>query len=188
MGILREIFRSMPLMIGIFEVIYGIIDDNLYSIYLGIGLFFNIYINIFLKSIIRYTFGENVITLRPKGAINCSNFNNCNNRLSTSMGMPSGHSQAMGFWTGYRLCKILETGNQYWENKKISIIFLFMISIITSCARLSGKYVGDISAYSPTGCHTPLQILVGYVNGFILGWYYYYIIVQSEAIWNRRLS
>ena len=50
-----------------------------------------------------------------------------------------------------------------WKNRKLSIFGILFISIITGLGRLSGNYVGNLSTYYESGCHTPLQVIIGYL-------------------------
>ena len=71
-------------------------------------------VSIWCKTVLSFKYisiiivGLNSITNRPQGARNCHNFNdNSKNNFAQLTGMPSGHSQSMGFWAGYKLKKIV---------------------------------------------------------------------------------
>ena len=165
MYIFREILRSLPLMIIIFEFMNSIINQNKETLLFTSSLVLNLYIiNSFLKRLLYNIFGSNIIINRPIGARNCGFFNN--NKLSKTSGMPSGHSQGIGFWAGYKIRSLLKNS----EYNKLSILFIIIISILTCCARLNKNYIGDLSAFGDTGCHTPLQVIIGFLIGFVLGW------------------
>lgn len=169
---LDDILRSLPYMLVIFEFINGIAENDRESLFLSVGLLLGNNFNIIFKNIIKEIFGVNSITSRPEGAKNCGTFNDCSFEISSSSGMPSGHTQAIAFWAGFKLKKIF-IKEKDWRDRKLSIFGIFIISILTALGRLSGKYVGSISTYYDAGCHTPLQVLVGYILGFYMGWKYY---------------
>lgn len=169
---LSDLLRSLPYMLAVVEFINGLAENNRESLFLSLGLLVGNNFNMVLKYIIKEIFGINSITSRPEGARNCGIFNDCSLKICSSSGMPSGHTQAIAFWAGFKLKKIF-LKEKNWKNRKLSIIGIFIISILTGLGRLSGKYVGSISTYYDAGCHTPLQVIVGYILGFYMGWKYY---------------
>tara|TARA_Y100000385_G_scaffold279066_2_gene328241 strand:+ start:8691 stop:9233 length:543 start_codon:yes stop_codon:yes gene_type:complete len=178
---LNDILRCLPFMIIIFEFINGISENHRESLLLSVGILLNNNSNQILKELIKNIFGNNLITSRPLGATNCKDFPDCSGILAKSMGMPSGHTQAIAFWAGFKLRKIFRNEND-WKNRKLSIFGILFISIITGLGRLSGDYVGNLSTYYESGCHTPLQVIIGYLIGILLGWYYHIYLVYSGAI------
>jgi membrane-associated phospholipid phosphatase len=112
---------------------------------------------------------------RPNGATDCGAFLNFNNKLATSFGMPSGHSQLTWMVATYLLChlyfdkNVLFDDNNKWKKHRrsltavfSSIIVLFAISV--SYSRVNVEY-----------CHTLQQVVIGGLIGIGMGAGVYFI-------------
>ena len=98
---------------------------------------------------------------RPDGAYNCDFIRNGKKILSTSSGMPSGHSQVAWFMFGF-LVNILYRANKTFNSN--FLIFVILGSIISGCMSYSRVIIN---------CHTIEQIIMGSIIGFIFGYYWY---------------
>ena len=100
--------------------------------------------------------------IRPDGASCCGEFYDCDdlkkNKLSTSFGMPSGHSQCAWIFSSYFIYLLLQNKktNNYVKPFQCSALIVF------AC----------LMAYSRVyveGCHTIQQVIVGAIIGSIIG-------------------
>jgi len=117
-----------------------------YGLFYGIG----IWINKIIKQIVREP--------RPDGTI-CINGETYEG--VESYGMPSGHSQIMGYTTSFL----------YWvQNNDYIVLFLVLGSLITAYQRWKYR------------CHTVMQIVVGYSIGIVMG----YITYLTTRYWYKN--
>ena len=102
---------------------------------------------------------------RPDGATNCGCFNPGKPRLSTSFGMPSGHTQTMvslaTFWTLYINQRYPDMFGIWWM-----ICGVWVLAILTAWSRVE------------IGYHTIGQVTVGGLFGVLTGW-------VSFRLWNK---
>ena len=110
---------------------------------------------------------------RPKNAKSCSLV--LDNKLATSYGMPSGHSQIAWTIAAYIIFKIIK--NWYYNKKDNKIITSFgYIWLIISCifVLVSAVYISYSRVYIE-GCHTIQQVIVGgsigIISGLLIGYY-----------------
>lgn len=163
MNIISELERMSPIFIFLFllwetwnnkkerivPILYLIITDPLNYI------FKNFIFKPFMKHKHFPFIGQGT---RPSGAKNTGIFSN--NKLSTSYGMPSGHSQGIGFFLFYELLfkKYDTIGN---------IIFIILsIYLLYSRVRLN--------------CHTPQQVLIGFLIGSLCAYCMFLLIKKSK--------
>jgi membrane-associated phospholipid phosphatase len=145
---LLYIFSSSELVIIYSMIILLIYYQNIYTacvlfLLMNKSVIFGVLKKIFIK----YDIGK-----RPKEAFNC-NFFNCGGK-SDGGGMPSGHMGFMGIviFIVYNIYKLN-------NNKHVLYIYGLMV-ILTAISRYLLK------------CHTPLQIIMGYIVGIIIGLIY----------------
>jgi len=112
---------------------------------------------------------------RPNGAIDCSTFIKCNQKLSTSFGMPSGHAQ-FGWWlVGFFLPLIWESYEYKDEDflkpteqktyvKILQTIGVIVLALVICYSRV---YVEK--------CHTIQQVVVGSIIGVGYGYFTYWL-------------
>lgn len=161
---IRGILRSYPLMFGIIALILSLIFKLHILIFLIFVVFISSLINnqIFKKLLIKLFESINMetIALRPDGAKNCSNFVNefLPNKLSTSYGMPSGHSVESMLISIFLSMYILKTHKKGTE-RNILVVIVLALGIIVCSSRVT------------LGCHTLLQILIGGFIGCLIGYY-----------------
>jgi len=167
--------RAFPAFAGFTSAMFSIYTGKSDGFFLLGGMFINEIINDFLKTrVAKPIMGNKNIPLlgfgkRPQGAKNTSNFLSEDikeqQKLSTSYGMPSGHSQTATFFSTYLILHILNGGG-YQDSimKYSSIVFLTGISFFIMASRV---YLN---------CHTIQQVVVGGFLGSIFGAVYYTLI------------
>ena len=119
---------------------------------------------------------------RPPKAYGCSSA--LDNVISTSYGMPSGHSQIAWSIATYIICKIIQ---QWYDSvndsdKKNKVITTFgYIWLIVSCMIVLGVaiYISYSRVYIE-GCHTIQQVSVGGLIGVVSGFLIYYF--EKDAV------
>jgi len=148
MNVINELERMSPLLILIYICIGYLQGIESLEFLIGFGV--NNLSNHFIKNYIFKPIIKNKkipilgIGTRPKGAKSCGII--ADGKKSTSYGMPSGHAQTIGFFLADRLF-----GN-YTMLYKI-VISIVCIILITSRVRLN--------------CHTPQQVILGTLFGFV---------------------
>ena len=129
---LEDIGEFGPLLLFILTV-FLLSNKQIFLAYYLIGIFINTIINIFLKLLI--------CDPRPSSDIV--------DRLKfDKYGMPSGHSQSVGFSTAYIFCTL---------NSQSIFVLYSIISLITMFQRYKNH------------CHTISQIVIGYIIGIVFG-------------------
>jgi len=149
---INETFRTLPFTSIFFSLLIGIIFQNKLALIIAFMLMADNSINKVFKYLSKKYIkidGE-----RPKGAKNCGCFIDLNNvnKLATSYGMPSGHTQNIFF-----ICTFLTL----YTKSYLSKLFLLIISIYGGYLRV--KF----------GCHTIGQVFVGGILGIIIGFISY---------------
>ena len=93
---------------------------------------------------------------RPKGAKDCSDFIDPDNRISSSYGMPSGHAQTSALFGTFMILMII---NERYSNKLkiMKCLFVFALTLAIMMSRVH------------FGCHTIQQVTVGGILGSIIG-------------------
>jgi len=178
--------RTSPVLIAIGIVLNCILYPSYESFYL-----FIIY---FIVSISNHTFKKiskliykllNTKSLpllgigaRPPRAHSCAFI--LDNTISTSYGMPSGHSQTAWTFSTYILLKIIKNYyNKYNNNKNDinnkNIKIIDYIWLVVSCILIfsSAIYISYSRVYIE-GCHTLHQVIVGGLIGIVSGFLIYY--------------
>ena len=114
---------------------------------------------------------------RPDGAKNCSLFitEKNFNKLSTSLGMPSGHTQLAFSSATYLILYLLE--NQPKTNKRLfSIAFVIFIAIVAGLSRIQFN------------CHTFQQVIVGGLFGILYGYLGFKTMKKIKLYNNKRIN
>jgi len=93
---------------------------------------------------------------RPKGAKDCSDFIDPDNRVSSSYGMPSGHAQTSALFGTFMILMII---NERYSNK-LKIVKSLVILALTLAIMISRVHFN---------CHTFQQVSVGGIIGVIVG-------------------
>jgi membrane-associated phospholipid phosphatase len=108
---------------------------------------------------------------RPPNANSCAFI--LNNVISTSYGMPSGHSQSAWTFATYFILKIIKYWYNKYNNKNMNIIDYMWLVI--SCILILGSaiYISYSRVYIE-GCHTFQQVIVGGLIGILSGFLIYY--------------
>lgn len=153
------------------------------SFFLVLGIIFGSYLNQFIKNYIaRPLFGyfNDYIPFmgqgsRPEGAKDCGYFTQCPNKIASSFGFPSGHSQFAGLYSGFMITDIYYSNNlsiRYFIsnfkllpfNKKIDVILYLGYLLIMMYSRVFVQ-----------GCHTIFQTIYGASIGWALGLVFHYL-------------
>ena len=114
-NIILVVARSSPALTSIFSIILFFLTDEIEYVVLGISLFFADGLNHILKDYVFKPIMGNknwpIIGLgkRPKGANNTGLIYFDEKNLSTSYGMPSGHSQNIAMFSTYMILKLLNS-------------------------------------------------------------------------------
>lgn len=168
---IKGFVRAYPFFVPFFTFFFGILFQNNLSIYFSLLIIvIDVILITSLKGISRIIYNyiniENIPLLgigkRPGGAMYCGSFVDENNigQLSTSFGMPSGHSiismTTCIFWNLYII-------DNYPKSKKrdLSLISLNSISLLVLFSRIW------------LGCHTIQQVIIGGIVGSCVGYYGY---------------
>lgn len=114
------------------------------------------------------------IGVRPSGATSC-HFT-LDDILSTSFGMPSGHSQIAWAVATYMISKIISKWINYNKtNKVIEVLGYIWVIISVFFILLCASYISYSRVYIE-GCHTLQQVIVGGIIGIVCG----YLIFRYE--------
>lgn len=141
-----NIMSSAELFIILYCLILTIMQRNIFALYILVCLILKRYYSRILKKYMSKVLPENII-LRPKGALNCNSFN-CGGKPYRN-GFPSGHMISMGLF--FVVCwDIIQ------ESSKAKINFSILILGI-ALGRILSK------------CHTPIQVLAGFLFGILYG-------------------
>ena len=177
--VIIELCRMTPMMIIFIPFIIGGLSQDTIWLLLGVGSIINFACNGIFKLITKSLLNNYSFIFRPDGAIQCSDYLKCDaTEPATRLGMPSGHSQAIGFLVGFIIYRKLYR-NQ--ENKTLmerikdnkSTVFTCVLLLFTIMySRLGNNFLSA----DTTGCHTPLQTIVGATLGFIIGFNYHIVI------------
>ena len=180
--IIIELCRISPMMIIFIPFIISGLTQNYTALILGVGSIFNFILNGVFKKIVSISLKEFTFIYRPNGAIQCSDYLKCGaTEPSTMLGMPSGHSQAIGFLVGFIIYRKLyknqdnKTLMKRINDNKITVITCILLLFVVMYSRLGN----NILSADKSGCHTPLQTIVGATIGFLIGFYYHKIINKS---------
>ena len=180
--------RVSPVIIYIIIILKCIIMQSPSSIYLFICFFLVIGSNWIFKNAIAKPLYKllNKTTLpilgigeRPLGANSCAF--TLDNKISSSYGMPSGHSQTAWTVATYIICKVINNfynnhntnATNATNNNDITIynyIWLVLSCIVITCVAI---YISYSRVYIE-GCHTIQQVSIGGLIGIGSGFIIYY--------------
>ena len=172
-NIILVVARIYPLIVQIISFLMYFINLDKDFIILGITMILSEIINGGLKNLVCKPLMGNkyypIIGLgrRPDGANNCGLYYVGKDNVSTSYGMPSGHSQNSAVFSTFMLMKILDSdlSDTY---KTLSIIFFPLLLIYIMWSRV---YLG---------CHTIQQTIIGSSIGIAIGYYVYNYFNKKE--------
>lgn len=182
-NILPTMARTSPVVFAIMLLKLCIVQPSFNTFYVFIMYFIVMFSNFLLKYLLfkplYNLFSTSKIRFlglgyRPTGASSCQFI--LDKKLSTSFGMPSGHSQLAWAVSTYILCKLMRSmlNNEYDDKSElikvrnyiwfcISFIFIISFSLYISYSRV---YI--------EGCHTVQQVIVGALFGIGFGFIIYY--------------
>ena len=173
-NIILVVARSSPALTSIFSIILFFLTDEIEYVVLGISLFFADGLNHILKDyVFKPIMGDKnwpIIGLgkRPKGANNTGLIYFDEKNLSTSYGMPSGHSQNIAMFSTYMILKLL---NSTMSNNIKMIGYIFFIGLTI--------YIMWSRVYMI--CHTVQQTIVGSSIGILLGYSLFNVIRKEPS-------
>ena len=162
--LIRGVFRSYPLMFSIIAVIIGLVFNLNVLLFLISLILISSLFNKFISKNVLFKLFETLnlkhVVLRPEGCKNSSNFVNefSPDKLSTTYGMPSGHSVESMLISVFLVMYMLK--NHEKSLKRHILIMLVLVIGISVCV---SRVV--------LGCHTVLQIVIGGIIGSVLGYY-----------------
>jgi len=179
-SLFNSIFRSAPCTLPIFSIIIFIYTNNITFLYLFLGQYIVQLLTPFFKNIIAYPIGVYLTNIfktddipiigrfkRPIGATNTGCYYISKDNLSTTEGMPSGHSMLIAFVCVFLYYYIIDFYN-IKKQHKIYILFIFLfITIYMMYTRVL------------MNAHTIQQTIVGSLIGYVLA-YYYYIYIKNK--------
>jgi membrane-associated phospholipid phosphatase len=180
--LIPTISRASPALYLIIIILYCIISISYNSFYLLLFYIFLSISNTFAKYVISKPLYKvlNKTTLpilglggRPKGSTSCGL--TLDNKVSTSFGMPSGHSQLAWGFAIYIICKLLKLLsnsniiNNISNKYKINQYFIYTLIIIICVILLSIAYYISYSRVYIEGCHTFEQVSFGGILGLFCG-------------------
>jgi len=162
-----SLLRAFPCFVPTGSLLFAVIFQNKIALIFGVMFFILDLFCGFLKNIFKnlyLLFGKDILPLlgqgtRPLGAKYCGCFITKDNLegISTSFGMPSGHSILAIFTTVFWTLYLLDN-----YNKSKEIIFpLLILNFTCFSVCLSRIYLG---------CHTFGQIIVGGIIGLFFGY------------------
>ena len=177
--VIIELCRMSPMLIIFIPLIVsGLFQEKIWFLF-ALGSIINVIINGILKLTSNKIFKNHSFTYRPPNATQCSDFIICNaNKPSTPIGMPSGHSQSIGFLVGFIIYRKLYKNQKnkslitrIKENKLV--VFACTILLFTI---MYSRLQNNILSADINGCHTLLQTIVGASIGIFLGFNYHKLI------------
>lgn len=162
--LIRGVFRSYPLMFTIISIIIATVFKLNSLLFLIILILVSSLFNKFVSKNVLFKLFEVLnlkhIAARPEGCKNSSNFVNefSPNKLSTTYGMPSGHSVESMLISVFLVMYILKNHEKSMK-RNILIILVLLIGMSVCISRVV------------LGCHTFLQIIIGGIIGSVIGLY-----------------
>lgn len=172
----REVFRLSPILIVNLPIFFAGINQDKEWLYFGAGAFLTEYSNFFKKKLVLKYFSKYQSIYRPDGAVQCSLVPQCNvTKPWSNLGMPSGHSQIVGYLAGYLIYRAISQQKHknkpikqiLWEEKYL-VITCTIIVLMGMIGRLN-KNIGGFMSADPNGCHTIEQTIVGALIGIFYG-------------------
>ena len=174
-----EILRMTPMLVLFIPLIISIVFQEKIWFLFFIGYVLNIISNGYFKDFSKKYLSNYPSTFRPKNAIQCGDFIRCGATKSyTNIGMPSGHSQSIGFLVGFILYRKLYKNN---KNKNILEIIkknklVFIANIVLLCTVMYSRLGNNILSADINGCHTLLQTIIGALIGLFFGFQYHKLV------------
>lgn len=192
--------RASPFLYFFIFISNALINPNILNYYLilwYIAVFFsnNVLKNVIFLSIYKIFNLKNPYILgighRPNGATNCGVFLNLDNKIASSFGMPSGHSQLAWAVSTFLILYLLDDNNKIniknnnknntkknkntiikiLTNKNYKIFIIIILLLFALLVSFSRVYVDK--------CHTIQQVIMGGLFGIlsgIIGFYGYKLI------------
>jgi membrane-associated phospholipid phosphatase len=160
----RNIFRSSPYMIYGAGLLSSLISSNPIGAQFSVlSILFSDVLNHCLKKLLAEHYPDNEDLKRPNPPPDgCGIFGNCTTK-DNSVGIVSGHAQAIGFAVVFWLMYIWAVNKN--TNQSIMItITIIIIALVILRSRIT------------EGCHTVKQLIYGFSLGSVLGYMCYKLI------------
>lgn len=165
--LLLELARLTPFILPLIFFLNFLITLRYINLYVVALIIFNMLFNWTLKQLVKAVYkatGRQSLPLlgrgyRPVGARDCSLTHKCNDKIATSFGMPSGHSQITWAVAVYWLIVLYykdrenESEQQFKEKYIPTAIAIILLSLVVSFSRVR------------KGCHTIQQVIIGGIIG-----------------------
>ena len=172
--LIRGVFRSYPLMFAIISLIIATVFKLNILLFLIILISVSSLFNKFVSKNVLFKLFETLnlkhIAARPDGCKNSSNFVNefSPNKISTTYGMPSGHSVESMLISVFLVMYIL-ANHEKTIKRHILVTLILAIGISVCISRVV------------LGCHTILQITIGGIIGSVMGYY-------GFKLWDTKIN
>lgn len=162
--------RAAPYFVNLMAIIIGFIFKSKVSLFYGSYAYSVDILNHYLKLLCKNVIYKNTDYIpilgygkRPIGAKNCGIFiDDANpNALSTSFGMPSGHSNFASLCGTFWILYILQNSDIYNGNDIYKYLVIAFITFLSLSIMISRYFLG---------CHTIQQIVVGGLMGIGMGY------------------
>ena len=189
--LLPVLARISPIIYIILGLINCIVNPTYNAFYIFIIILALFPINWVLKHLIVLplynVLGKTTIPIiglgkRPQGATSCNIILELDNKIATSFGMPSGHSQMAWTLGTYLICRIINNwyNKEYnkekeGKNKTESTVLGYIWLILSVLIILTIIIYISYSRVYIDGCHTIQQVIIGGLLGVgsgVLIWYY----------------
>ncbi len=172
-NIILVVARIYPLIVQIISFLIYFINLDKDFLILGITMILSEIINGGLKNFVcKPLIGNKKYPIlglgrRPAGANNCGLYYVGKDNVSTSYGMPSGHSQNSAVFSTFMLMKVLDSDlSDTYKTLSIIVFPLLLLYIMWSRVYL--------------GCHTIQQTIIGSSIGIAIGYYVYNYFNKKE--------
>ena len=109
---------------------------------------------------------------RPSGASSCQFI--LDNKLASSFGMPSGHSQIAWTVATYMIARLINNWKNVNKDNKYITAFEYFWLILSCLLVLAGAFYISYSRVYIEGCHTIEQVTFGGLLGILCGFLIYY--------------
>ena len=167
LNIIRTFYRNFAFFIFYFSLLEGFFFNDKKGILLAIISGLATLFNHFIKNVSKLIFGS--LGIRPTGASGCGY--GASSKLSTSYGMPSGHSQEAAL-IGTLVILALETKN-VWYYVKILLLCIFILGAMTMRVIFEK-------------CHTWLQVIIGASFGVALAFGINHFVNPFKTLENKE--
>ena len=179
MNSINEIFRSIPVTLPLLTFVFALITKDKVIFYFACGMTITQMLVRHIKNIFLYFYSILISNTnknielpilgrfsRPDGANNCGSFYKSPDNISTSSGMPSGHSILAGFTSIFLYYYLIDKYKIKKEYHDKLLLVCLLFTFYTMYTRILFN------------CHTIQQTICGSLLGILFGHYYYKLIIK----------